>query len=62
MKRQDDSMQDKEVIERKVQQKGRVDVPNELWESLSISIGERILVYEDAGKVIIRPARVEELR
>jgi AbrB family looped-hinge helix DNA binding protein len=55
-------MQDKEVIERKVQQKGRVDVPNELWESLSISIGERILVYEDAGKVIIRPARVEELR
>ena len=50
------------VKQRQIQQKGRVDVPDEIWDELDLSIGDSIFVYEEDGRVQIRPATVEELR
>jgi len=51
-----------DVRQRQIQQKGRVDVPDDIWDSLGLEYGDSILVYEDDGRVQIRPASVEELR
>ena len=51
-----------EVQQRKIQKKGRVDVPDEFWEGMSLKIGDGILVVDKKDRIEIRPATADQIK
>ena len=55
-------MGNSEVQERKIQKKGRVAVPDEFWEKMSLKVGDGILVVDRDDRIEIRPATADQIK